>query len=205
MVAQRRIQAFKSAYRHVYWTRRAGKVREFWLRTVSRAVKRTVLGGARASLGIRKIPQSSPSGFMIFNKDDTSLEGKPKCVVLSDVEKDIGNHITLYAHAITRGGSKVAITPSSAPVVWLPNAPAVGGDYRDGVDKFEAATLGQYLRLHEDTSGVPKCKGLVRPVFEMKASQPTQGGTGTYALMPAPPPRAEGFVVVHDEEIGGPK
>ena len=59
---------------------------------------------------------------MIFNKDGT-LEGKPKCVLLSDVEKEIGNNLTLYAHAITRGGAKVTITPSPTPVVWLPHAP----------------------------------------------------------------------------------
>ena len=94
-------------------------------------------------------------------------------------------------------GAKVSITPSPTPVVWWPNAPAVGGEGSgSGVAKFEAATLGQFLRSHECTVTVPKCKGLVRPVFEMKASQQTQGA---YALMPSPP-RAECFVVVHDEE-----
>ena len=85
---------------------------------------------------------------MIFNKDGT-LEGKPKCVLLSDVEKEIGNNLTLYVHAITRGGAKVTITPSPTPVVWLPHAPAVGGEGSAGVANFEAATLGQLLRLHE--------------------------------------------------------
>ena len=121
---------------------------------------------------------------MIFNKDGT-LEGKPKCVLLSDVEKEIGNNLTLYAHAITRGGAKVTITPSPTPVVWLPHAPAVGGEGSAGVANFEAATLGQFLRSHEDTTGVPKCKGLARPVFEMKASQASQGA---YALMPGAAP-----------------
>ena len=84
------------------------------------------------------------------------------------------------------GGSKVSITPSPTPVVWLPSAPAVGGEGSGlGVEKFEVATLGQFLRSHEDTTTVPKCKGLVRPVFEMKASQQTQGA---YALMPSAPP-----------------
>ena len=107
---------------------------------------------------------------MILNKDAT-LEGKPKCVLLSDVEKEIGNNLTLYAHAITRGGAKVTITPSPTPVVWLPHAPAVGGEGSAGVANFEVATLGQFLRSHADTTGVPKCAGLARPVFEMKASQ----------------------------------
>ena len=66
--------------------------------------------------------------------------------------------------------------------------PAVGGEgIGSGVTKFEAATLGQFLRSHEDTTtpGVPKCKGLARPVFEMKASQASQGA---YALMPGAAP-----------------
>ena len=91
----------------------------------------------------------------------------------------------------------VTVTPSPTPVVWLPHAPAVGGEGSAGVANFEAATLGQFLRSHEDTTGVPKCKGQARPVFEMKASQQN---LGAYALMPAPPPRAECFVVVHDQE-----
>ena len=82
------------------------------------------------------------------------------------------------------------------------HAPAVGGEGSgSGVAKFEAATLGQFLRSHEDTIGVPKCKGLARPGFEMKASQASQCA---YALMPgASPvglPRAECFVVVYNEE-----
>ena len=66
------------------------------------------------------------------------------------------------------------------------HAPAVGGEGSgSGVAMFEAATLGQFLRSHEDTTGVPKCKGLARPVFEMKASQASQGA---YALMPGAAP-----------------
>ena len=70
-----------------------------------------------------------------------------------------------------------------------------------GVAKFEAATLGQFLRSHEDTIGVPKCKSLARPGFEMKASQASQCA---YALMPGASPvgltRAECFVIVYNEE-----
>ena len=86
---------------------------------------------------------------------------------------------------LPEGGAKVTITPSPTPVVWLPHAPAVGGEGSAGVANFEAATLGQFLRSHEDTTGVPKCKGLARPVFEMKASQASQGA---YALMPGAAP-----------------
>ena len=88
-----------------------------------------------------------------------------------------------------QGGANVTITPSTAPVAWLPQAPAVGGENSgSGIANFGAATLGQYLRSHEDIAGiagagVPKCKGLVRPVFEMKASQQQQ----VQALMPWAP------------------
>ena len=123
------------------------------------------------------------NGFMILNKTGTPLEGHPKLVLLHEVEGELGNNLTLYGHAITRGGSKVSITPSPTPVVRLPNAPAVGGEGSgSGVANFEAATLGQFLRSHEDSTGVPKCKGLVRPVFEMTVSQQSQAGA--YALMP---------------------
>ena len=142
------------------------------------------LGGARASLGLKKDTAELANGFIIFNKDGT-LEGKPKCVLLSDVEKEFGNKLTLYAHAITRGAANVTITPSPTPVVWLPHAPAVGGEGSAGVANFEAATLGQFLRSHEDTTGVPKCKGLARPVFEMKAQV---SAPGAYALMPGAAP-----------------
>ena len=123
---------------------------------------------------------------MIFNKTGTPLEGHPKLVLLHEVERELGNNLRLYGHAITRGRSKVSITPSPTPVVWLPNAPAAGGEGSGlGVEKFEAATLGQFLRSHEDTLTVPpKCKGLVRPVFEMKASQ--HEPQGPYALEPLP-------------------
>ena len=84
------------------------------------------------------------------------------------------------------GGAKVTITPSPAPVVWLPQAPAVGGEGSgSGIAKFEAANLGQFLRSHEDTTAVPQCKGLVRPVFEMKAGPGPPGSPrGAYGLMP---------------------
>ena len=101
------------------------------------------------------------------------------------MEKEFGNNLTLYAHAVTRGGAKVTITPSPTPVVWLPHAPAVGGEGSAGVANFEAATLGQFLRSQEDTTGVPECKGLARPVFEMKAQA---SAPGAYALMPGAAP-----------------
>ena len=136
--------------------------------------------------GFKKDNAERANGFMIFNKTGTPLEGHPKLVLLHEVERELGNNLALYGHAITRERSKVWITPSPTPVVWLPNAPATGGEGSGlGVEKFEAATLGQFLRSHEDTLTVlPKCKGLVRPVFEMKASQQTP--QDPYALMPLP-------------------
>ena len=69
----------------------------------------------------------------------------------------------------------------------MPHAPAVGGEGSAGVANFEADHLGQFLRSHDDTTRVPKHKGLARPVFEMemKASHQSQGG---YALMPVADP-----------------
>ena len=105
---------------------------------------------------------------MIFNRDGT-LDCKPTCVLLSEVENEFGNDVALHAHSITCGGSKATITPSSTPVVWVPRAPAVGGEGSVGVAKFEAANLGQFLCPHEDTTVVPVySKGLARPVFEME-------------------------------------
>ena len=139
----------------------------------------------------KKDTAEQANGFMIFNKDGvTPLQGKPKCVLLSDVEAEVGNSLTLYGHSITRGGNKVTVTPSPTTVVWVPEKVFPGGEVGEegggsGVAKFEAATLGQLFRSHEDTTGVPKCKGLARPVFEMKASQ---APPGAYALMPGAVP-----------------
>ena len=161
----------------------AHKIWRVWLHT-------DMLRGTCASrgrlIGFKSDSAELANGFMIFNKTSTPLECNPKLVLLHEVEGELGNNLTLYGHAITRGGSKVSKTPSPTPVVWLPNAPAIGGEGSGlGVEKFEAATLGQFLRSHEDTTGVPKCKGLARPVFEMKASPASQGA---YTLMPGASP-----------------
>ena len=143
-------------------------------------------GGTHASQAIRKTLQSA-NGYLIFNKEGTPIEGKPKLSLLPDIEKELGNKLMLYGHSITRGGTKVAITPSPSPVVWVPAAPAVGGS-GSGIAAFSASTLGQYVRAHEDTSGVPKCKRLCRPIFEHKTSQTNQkGGSVGYGLEPGAP------------------
>ena len=46
-------------------------------------------------------------GYMVLNKTGQSLTGKPKFVLLAEIEADIGNNATVYGHAITRGGTKV--------------------------------------------------------------------------------------------------
>ena len=140
----------------------------------------------------KKDTAEQANGFVIFNKDGvTPLQGKPKCVLLSDVEAEVGNNLTLYGHSITRGGNKVTITPSPTTVVWAPDKVFPGGEVGEqgggsGVSKFKAEdALGQFLRSHEDTIGVPRCKGLARPVFVMKLAQASrrQGPV----LIPGPP------------------
>ena len=48
-----------------------------------------------------------------------------------------------------------------------------------------ASPLGQYVGAHEDTSGVPKCKGLCRPIFEHKTNSPS-GAAGFHLESGAP-------------------
>ncbi len=140
--------------------------------------------------GYKKDNAELANGFMVFNKAGLPLQGKPKLSCLHDIEREIGNNLTLYGHAITRGGAKVTITPSPSPVAWVPSMPAVGGD-SNGPDPaaFSASTLGQYLCSHEDVSGgVPKCIGLLRPVFEVRPAPAQQsgssGGASAYVLQP---------------------
>ena len=129
------------------------------------------------------------NGYMIFNRAGTPLQlGEQKMVCLSDIEKIIGNNLTLYGHSITRGGTKVTITPSTSPVVWVPQAPAVGGESSSDPPDFSAETLGAFLPSHDDTSGVPKYAGMVRSVFETKAKAGGGSGGGGYALLPGAPP-----------------
>ena len=79
----------------------------------------------------------------------------------------------------------MCITPSPSPVVWVPAAPAVGGS-GSGIADFSASTFGQYVRAHEDTSGVPKCKGMCRPIFEHKTTSSRGGAAGVHLEPGAP-------------------
>ena len=78
----------------------------------------------------------------------------------------------------------MCITPSFSPVVWAPAAPAVGGSGL-GIADFSASTFGQYVRAHEDTSGVPNSKGLCRPIFEHKTNS-SSGAAGFHLEAGAP-------------------
>ena len=119
--------------------------------------------------GFKKDNAELSNGHMIFNKAGNPLPlAKQKLMCLSDIEAEIGNNVTVYGHAITRGGTKVTITPSPSPVVWVPHAPAVGGEGGAAAPDFSADTLGAFLPSHDDTSGVPKYTGLVRGVFETR-------------------------------------
>ena len=44
------------------------------------------------------------NGYMVFNKTGQPLTGKPKFMLLAEIEADIGNNVTVYGHAITHQG-----------------------------------------------------------------------------------------------------
>ena len=141
--------------------------------------------------GFKKDNAELANGYMIFNKAGTPLPlGKQKLMCLSDIETDLGNSVTVYGHAITRGGTKVTITPSPSPVVWIPHAPAVGGS--DAAPDFSADALGAFLPSHDDTSGVPKYTGMVRGVFEVRvkagSAAASSGNRPEYHIEPGAPP-----------------
>ena len=119
------------------------------------------------------------NGYFVFNKDGGAVGGKPKLQAVADIEKELGNNLTLYGHSITRGGNKVTITPAPSPVVWVPTL----GE-QAAVGAFTPDNLGQFVRSYEDVSGAtPKCTGLHRPVFEVRPAQ-TAGSTSAYVLQP---------------------
>ena len=92
--------------------------------------QRNLLGGAHASPIFRKDSAELANGYMILNNAGTPLEGQPKCVTLSQVEAELGNNVSLHAHAVTRR-AKVQLTPSQTPVAWVPqwpHAPALGSE-----------------------------------------------------------------------------
>ena len=116
------------------------------------------------------------------------MDGKPKLQTMAEIEKELGNNLTLYGHSVTRGGNRVTITPSPSPLVW---APTLGENAE--LASFSANTLGQFLKSYEDTTGAaPRCKGLHRPVFEVRPAAPSlpagaavgAGSSNQYVLQP---------------------
>ena len=59
------------------------------------------------------------NGYLIYHGSGVPASGaKITPQALYDIEKTLGNNVTLYGHAITRGGkTKVTITPAATPVV----------------------------------------------------------------------------------------
>ena len=86
------------------------------------------------------------------------------------------------------------MTASLSPVAWVPVSPAVGGNFEGGEDSsgsqgtvFGPATLGQFLRSHEDVSTVPTCTGPARPIFEIRTVTENSGGRAVYSIQPGAP------------------
>ena len=55
--------------------------------------------------GYKKAIADLANGYMMFNKEGTPIEGKPKLSLLPDIEKELGHELMLYGHSITRGGT----------------------------------------------------------------------------------------------------
>jgi len=146
------------------------------------------------------------NGYLIYHGFAAPASGgkiTPQC--LSDIEKTLGNNVTLYGHAITRGGkTKVTITPAATPVVWIPNFSSEKTD-----ESFSVDSLGHWLpSLEADfSSGGGKFQGYHRPVFEVQGSQkpPAAGaaaGSGTsWHLQPNPQPSANALHIFTSKKI----
>ena len=79
-------------------------------------------------------------------------------------------------------------------MVWVPQAPAVGGEHSTASPDFSADTLGAFLPSHDTGSGgpgsgAPKYVGMVRSVFEVKAkANGSSGAEAAFAIEPGAPP-----------------
>ena len=113
------------------------------------------------------------NAYLVLNKGVPADGGKPKLSNFDELEKELGNGIQLYGHAITRGGrGKVTITPAPTPVAWVPT---LGEE--QSIAKFSCTTLGNFMPSLEDTTAsFPKLLGYVRPVFEVTTQQPAANG-----------------------------
>ena len=98
------------------------------------------------------------------------------------------------------------MVPSPSPIAWVPASPAVGGNGEgeedgSGSQQFCAARLGQFLRSHEDVSGVPKCTGLVRPIFDMKTVTQNSGFRAAYSIQLGAPPGQSALWLLTSKKI----
>ena len=148
------------------------------------------------------------NAFLIYNPDGSASggsDGKVTPTCLADIEKTLGNNVTLYGHAITRGGkTKVTITPASTPVAWIPTFSPDKSD-----ESFSVDSLGHWLpSLEADaSSGGGKFQGCHRSVFEVQGQQkpPAAGaasGAGTsWHLQPNPQPTANALYIFTNKKI----
>ena len=106
------------------------------------------------------------NAYMCYIADVTAAPadgGKPTLHTMEDIEKEIGDKLSLYGHSVTRGSgkTKVTITPSAAPVVYVPSR-------QTSPEQFGHKTLGSWLPAQESMNGTTlKTDGCVRPVFEV--------------------------------------
>ena len=118
------------------------------------------------------------NAFMSYIADvrATSLaDGKPKLHTMEDIEMEVGSHVSLYGHAVTRGAG--AITPASAPVVYVPTNCGSGSP-----ESFSHKVLGNWLPSQESATGTTvTLDGYARPVFEVVSAASTTPGAASSA------------------------
>ena len=146
------------------------------------------------------------NGYLIYHGSGVPASGaKITPQALYDIEKTLGNNVTLYGHAITRGGkTKVTITPAATPVVWIPNFSSEKTD-----ESFSVYSLGHWLpSLESDaSSGGGKFQGYHRPVFEVQGSQkpPAAGAAASsgalWHLQPNPNPSANALHIFTSKTV----
>ena len=89
-------------------------------------------------------PATKASGGLVFlEKGDIG----PTIKTLQQLEKSIGTNYELYAHTITRGSTKVSVTPSQSTVHWVSDVSAFGDQ-----DAFTCEQLGAWFRDLEKPS-----------------------------------------------------
>ena len=140
------------------------------------------------------------NAYLLYQGASASGE-KFKPQTMHDLEKSLGNNITLYGHAITRGGkTKVTVTPSPTPVIWMP----INDEKTDS--QFSAECLAHWLPSMEaeNASGPGKFEGYHRGIFEVQGTQkpPTGDATSTsWHLAPSAAPSAQALFIFTSKKI----